>query len=156
MQYMGALIAVRDMERSLRFYQQLLGLTVEADFGANVALSGGIFLQTAGTWKDFIHRREEEIVFANHAAELYFETDDMDDFIARLAAFPDLVYVHPLTEHAWGQRVLRFYDPDWHIVEVGEKMTLVVKRWLASGLTVEQTAARMDVPVGYILSSLNA
>lgn len=56
-------------------------------------------------------------------------------------------YVHPVKEHAWGQRVVRFYDPDRHMIEVGEDMKVVCKRFLDSGMTVEQTAERMDVPV---------
>ena len=34
-------------------------------------------------------------------------------------------YVHPVKEHGWGQRVVRFYDPDKHIIEVGENMKVV-------------------------------
>ena len=59
----------------------------------------------------------------------------------------DVEYVHPVKEHAWGQRVVRFYDPDRHMIEVGEDMKVVCKRFLDSGMTVEQTAERMDVPV---------
>ena len=46
MKYAGTLIAVKDMEISKRFYHDVLGLNVAADFGANVMLDGGIFLQT--------------------------------------------------------------------------------------------------------------
>lgn len=51
MKYAGNLIAVKDMEISKRFYHNVLGLKVAADFGANVMLEGGIFLQTLDTWK---------------------------------------------------------------------------------------------------------
>jgi catechol 2,3-dioxygenase-like lactoylglutathione lyase family enzyme len=154
--YQGTLIAVKDIERSRLFYQQLLGLEVTADFGANITLSGGIFLQTVETWQNFIRLSQQQIVFANHAMELYFETDDMEAFLARLAAFSDIVYVHPLIEHAWGQRAVRFYDPDWHIIEVGESITKVVKRFIAGGLSVMETAARMDVPPDYVSACLQA
>ena len=46
MKYVGTLIAVIDMERNKRFYQDVLGLDVAADFGANVMLDGGI-----SSWK---------------------------------------------------------------------------------------------------------
>ena len=39
---------------------------------------------------------------------------------------------------SWGQRVIRFYDLDGHIVEVGEDMKMVLKRFLASGMTMEE------------------
>ncbi len=55
-----------------------------------------------------------------------------------------------MKEHPWGQRVVRFRDPDGHIIEVGERMTAVCRRFLDSGLTPEQTASRMDVPVDYV------
>jgi catechol 2,3-dioxygenase-like lactoylglutathione lyase family enzyme len=148
--YTSVLLAVRDMERSRRFYREVLGLEVTADFGANVTLTGGISLQTADTWEKLIRRKDDEIVFRNNAAELYFEEDRIGDFAAKLAAMPDIVYVHPLLEHPWGQRAVRFYDPDGHIIEVGENMAAAVQRFLDSGLSVGETAARMDVPEDYV------
>jgi hypothetical protein len=57
-------------------------------------------------------------------------------------------------EHPWGQRVIRFYDPDRHIIEVGENMKMVVRRFLQRGLSIDETAVRMDVPVDYVKSCL--
>lgn len=59
-----------------------------------------------------------------------------------------------MVEHSWGQRVVRFYDPDKHIIEVGENIVMVVKGFLNSGLSIEETAIRMDVSVDYIESCL--
>ena len=70
-------------------------------------------------------------------------------FLERLQML-DISYVHPPLEHRWGQRVVRFYDPDGHIVEVGEDMTQVVKRFAAQGMTEEQVARRMDVSLDYV------
>lgn len=150
MRYTATLLAVRDMERSKRFYYEILGLEVVTDFGANVTLTGGIALQTADTWSKFVRKTNDEIIFQSNAAELYFEEDRIDDFAAKLAAAPGIAYVHPLLEHPWGQRVVRFYDPDGHIIEVGENMAIVVRRFLDSGLSVKETAARMDVPEDYV------
>lgn len=154
MKYLSILIAVKDMEKSKQFYHDVLDLDVIADFGANVILTGSIALQTVDTWKGFIHKQESEIIFENNAAELYFEEDDMDSLINKLKIYKDIDYVHPPVEHSWGQRVVRFYDLDKHIIEVGENMVMVIKRFLDSGLSIEETAARMDVPVDYIKSSL--
>lgn len=154
MKYTSTLIAVKDMEKSKRFYYDVLGLNVISDFGANVTLAGGIALQTIDTWKDFIHKRSDEIVFQNNAVELYFEEDNIDTFVSKLTSFVDLEYVHSLFEHPWGQRVVRFYDPDKHIIEVGENMVMVVRKFIGSGLSVQETATRMDVPVDYVQSCL--
>ncbi|MBR5429557.1 MAG: VOC family protein [Firmicutes bacterium] len=151
MRYTGTLIAVEDMERSKRFYHDVLGLEATADFGANVTLDGGLFLQTRDTWASFI--RTDRIVLPHNAGELYFEEENIEEFCERLRNC-GVRYVHEPVEHPWGQRVVRFYDPDGHIIEVGEKLEAVVGRFLAGGLTVSETARRMDVPEEYVLSCL--
>ena len=147
MELKNPLLAVSDMARSLAFYETVLGLRVVLDFGANKTLSGGLCLQTLETWRTFIET--DHVAFGGSAAELYFEEDDFDAFAGRLESLP-IQYVHPAKEHPWGQRVVRFYDPDRHIIEVGENMTAVCRRFLDSGMTPEEAAARMDVPADYV------
>ena len=99
--------------------------------------------------ENFIHKNPSEIAYGSNDAELYFEEDDIDTFIEKLSNF-DIEYVHPLKVHSWGQRVIRFYDLDKYIIEVGENMVVVVKRFIDTGMTVEQVAHRMDVSIDYI------
>ena len=138
------------MERSKTFYQEVLALHVIMDFGANVTLTGGVCLQTKDSWKEFINAENDDIVFGGKDSEIYFEEDDFDQFIEKIKSIEDIQYVHPVIEHKWGQRVVRFYDPDKHIIEVGENMKVVCKRFLDSGMTVEEVAKRMDVPVKFV------
>jgi len=152
MKFSNALIVVSNKEKSKRFYYEVLGLEVVNDFGANVTLTGGIALQTKDTWLTFIHKKDSEIIFGGNVAELYFEENDFDGFIQKMNDFEGINYVHTVVEHSWGQRVVRFYDPDKHIVEVGENIVMVVRRFLNSGLSIEDTAIRMDVPVDYVKS----
>ena len=63
MKYISTLLAVSDLERSRKFYQDVLGLRVREDFGANVALEGGIFLQTMDTWQALI--RTDAVTMGN-------------------------------------------------------------------------------------------
>jgi lactoylglutathione lyase len=147
MKLKNTLLAVADMERSLTFYETVLGLQVVLDFGANKTLTGGLCLQTLETWIGFLET--DRVAFGGNDAELYFEEDRFDGFVRRLESL-EIQYVHPVKEHPWGQRVVRFYDPDRHIIEVGENMRAVCRRFLGSGLTPEETAARMDVPVEYV------
>ena len=152
LKYTSTLIAVADMEISKQFYHDVLGLEIVADFGDNVTLDGGIALQTMNTWKTFI--RTDNLVLPNNAGELYFEEEDMDTFCDHLKKF-DICYIHPLFEHRWGQRVVRFYDPDKHIIEVGEKLDAVILRFMENGLSAEETAVRMDIPFDFVRACLN-
>ena len=80
--------------------------------------------------------------------ELCFETEDLDHFLEQLRRYPGAERLGDVVEHGWGQRVVRFYDLDGHLVEVGEDMGMVVRRFLRSGMTMEEVSNRMDVSMG--------
>ena len=148
----STLIVVKDIDVSVEFYKNLLGLDVTADFGANKTLTGGLVLQSLDSWRGFIDT--DRIEFGGNCSELYFETDDFDGFAEKLKR-TKVNYLHPVKEHSWGQRVVRFYDPDGHIIEVGENIINVCQRFADSGMTAEQVAARMDVPIDFVISCIN-
>ena len=53
----------------------------------------------------------------------YFEESNIEGFSAKLERlYPDTEYVNTLMTHSWGQRVIRFYDPDGNLIEVGTPM----------------------------------
>ena len=57
MQYKGPMLVVNDIDKSVEFYENILAMSVILDFGANKTLTGGLALQTAETYKDFIDGR---------------------------------------------------------------------------------------------------
>ena len=147
MKLKNPLLVVTDIDKSVEFYKNVLGLHKIMDFGANVTLTGGLCLQSKESFKEFIDNKN--IIFGSNSFEVYFEEDDFDSFAQKLEML-DIKYVHGIKEHSWGQRVVRFYDPDMHIIEVGENMKTVCKRFLDSGMTPEQVAKRMDVPLKFV------
>lgn len=146
--FICGLLSVKDIDESVKFYKKVLGLRVVTDFGANKTLTGGLALQTEETWQEFIGN-DKQIKYRNNDAEFYFEIDDLDAFVERLQQL-DVKYVHPLKEHGWGQRVVRIYDPDGHILEIGETLNAVAHRFFLSGMSTEQIAERMGVPTAYV------
>ncbi|MBR2029933.1 MAG: VOC family protein [Clostridia bacterium] len=151
MKMKNSMLIVADIDKSAEFYKKVLGLNVIMDFGANKTLTGGLVLQTLGTWQKFID--SDDISFGSNSFEIYFETDDFDTFAEKLKTC-DVQYLHPIKEHSWGQRVVRIYDPDRHIIEIGENIKTVCKRFLNSGMTPEQVAQRMDVPIKFVNSCM--
>lgn len=147
MKIKNTMLVVTDIDKSVEFYKKVLGLRVIMDFGANKTLTGGLALQTLDTWREFTGT--DDISFGNNSSEIYFEEDNFDKFAERLQKL-DVDYVHPVKEHSWGQRVVRIYDPDKHIIEIGENIKSVCQRFLDSGMTAEQVAERMDVPVRFV------
>ena len=146
MKYEGVCIAVKDVNLSRKFYQDLFDLEVVKDYGINLSF-GGLSLQQDFDW--LIGVPKDSMTDKSHNMELYFEEDDFDGFIARLEKRNDISYIGDgVKEAGWGQRSIRFYDLDGHIIEVGENLKMVVKRFLDSGMSMEETSKRMDVPVG--------
>ena len=71
MELKNLLFVTSDMDKSVEFYKNVLGLQVAADFGANKILTGGLCLQTLETYTGFIGT--ENIVFGGNDSEVYFE-----------------------------------------------------------------------------------
>ena len=149
MKYKNTLLAVTDMDNSVGFYKNVLGLRVVTDLGANKTLTGGLSLQTRESWAEFLGVSPDELCWCGRVGELYFEEDDFDAFAERLNTM-DIRYVHPVKEHSWGQRAVRFYDPDGHIIELGESMKTVVLRFLDQGLSEEEAARRSQFPLEFV------
>lgn len=143
--YTSTVISVSDISVSRRFYENLFGLELYQDYGINVSFTCGLSLQQEFDW--LIGVPKETVLKRSHNMELAFETRDFDSFLEKLKQYPDIEYLGEVIEHSWGQRVVRFYDPDGHIIEVGENMKMVVERFLSTGMTMEEVSARMDVSI---------
>lgn len=122
MKFVNPLPFVADMPRSKQFYAALLGLRILEDHGDFVRFEGGFALHTG----EALHRTVfgeppgEDAPYGRRNLVLYFEDADIDTAFGRIGCEVDLI--HEVRRQAWGQRVFRFFDPDGHIVEIGEPM----------------------------------
>ena len=120
MRLRNILIVVEDIEKSKKFYHDLFGLDVILDNEENVILTEGLVLQEKTIWKKFLERN---IISESNSCELYFEEKNIEAFVEKLDnLYPDVKYVNRLMTHSWGQKVLRFYDLDGNLIEVGTPM----------------------------------
>lgn len=117
MKLKNVLIVVKDVERSRQFYHDLFGLDVVLDQDGNLILTEGLVLQEERIWKTFLGK---DVIPENNACELYFEETDLEAFVQKLETlYPSVRYVNRLMTHSWGQKVIRFYDLDGNLIEVG-------------------------------------
>ncbi len=58
-----------------------------------------------------------------------------------------MVLLQDVLTHTWGQRVIRFYDLDTHLIEAGETLKSVAERSIRQGKTMEAIAEKMDVTI---------
>jgi catechol 2,3-dioxygenase-like lactoylglutathione lyase family enzyme len=153
MRFICPLLAVHDVGRSVRFYRDLLGQQVQDDFGANVTFAGGFAVHLETHFGELLGPAAAPVAAGRGGFELYFEDDAVADVERRLVD-AGVRFVHPLREQPWRQRVIRFHDPDGHLIEVGESMTTVVRRLAASGLTAEQIGQETSLAAGFVSQAL--
>ena len=120
MKLKNILIVVNDIEKSKQFYHDLFGLDQVLDHDGNLILTEGLVLQDKKIWESFLGK---EILPKNNSCELYFEEQNIEAFIEKLETlYPSVQYVNRLMVHSWGQKVIRFYDLDGNLIEVGTPM----------------------------------
>lgn len=117
MKLKNILITVNNMEQSIAFYHDLFGLEVILRRDGNVILTEGLVLQDTAVWKDYL---QTEVIPNSNACELYFEETDIESFKRKLEAYREPVqYAGKQTAYGGERNVLRFYDPNGHMIEVG-------------------------------------
>ena len=112
--------SIEKCKNSKKFYHDLFQLDVILDQDGNVILTEGLVLQQKVIWKRFLGK---EIIEKSNSCELYFEEPDLEGFVEKLdRLYPSVQYVNRLMTHSWGQKVVRFYDLDGNLIEVGTPM----------------------------------
>jgi predicted enzyme related to lactoylglutathione lyase len=153
MKYVSALITVNDINASREFYEHVLAQEVIHDFGANVAFKSGLAIHDRAHFAGLIRRDISSMAVQPCNMELYFEHDDLEEVAAVLTS-RKIEWLHQIAEQPWCQRVMRFFDPDGHIIEVGESMEAVVRRLHKEGLTVEEINSRTMMPKEFITNTI--
>ena len=150
LKYVGPLIVVENIARSRHFYEDILGQKVEIDFGPNVSFVGNFSIHLKSHFQELLGGAARVPVTKKaHNGELYFEADEIE------AVYQDLKqagveFIHGIQEQPWGQRVIRFYDPDGYVIESGETMEAAVGRLHRQGMTIEQVQAKTGMPIEFV------
>ncbi len=119
MKLKNILLAVENIEDSKVFYRELFGLRPMVELEGKVILTEGLVLQERRIWNELLGK---ENGVPGELSELYFEETDFDAFLQKLEQFPKSVRcLHSFRENDGGERLIRLYDPDGHLIEVRER-----------------------------------
>ncbi len=141
---------VKDAQKARDFYTEVLGMTVVADFGGlNIVLKEGFALwqiMDGNIIPKTLGRANIENVGTPSRFELAFETDELDT-IYKILKENNVKFLHEINTELWGQRIIRFYDFDGHLIEIGEAMPVFLKRIFdEEGQNIEATSKRTYMP----------
>lgn len=139
-------LITKDIKKLKQFYEEVLKQSVELDFGTCITFQCGLSIwqlnkdQLIAQKLDYTHHKD-----GNKNLELTFETDSFDETIRALKENkPKLL--HDVNIEAWGQRTIRFFDPESNLIEIGETIPSFVKRLHSEGLNIEQLTEKTGVP----------
>jgi catechol 2,3-dioxygenase-like lactoylglutathione lyase family enzyme len=152
MKFICPLITVKNINESRKFYEDILGMKVRFDYGENVTFAGDFSIHLESLFKQLIDNRN--ISSGGNNFELYFEEDDIDEFYKKLKT-AGVDFVHELREQPWRQKVVRFYDPDMHIVEVGESLEHLVRRLHSEGYSIDAICKATYLEEDYVKTVLS-
>ena len=124
LKFINSIAFVKDINLSKTFYTEMLGLKIAEDHGPFVLFEDHFALHQAHELAVTVWGADcppdTDQPQGRHNLLLYFETGELEQMFARLKDRVKLI--HPIRRQAWGQAVFRFYDPDGHVVEIGEPL----------------------------------
>ncbi len=147
LKYTGYLIVVEDMATSKKFYADLLQQKLKVDSPEYVVFEGEFCLFLKKNFERILGDPQKRPIYSKpNNGELYFESDEIKSVEERLKS-AGTEFIHNTIEQPWGQKVMRFYDPSGTIVEVGETMGMVIRRYLGLGLSMAEISQKVGFPV---------
>lgn len=119
-------IIVEDLEKSLHFYTNVLGLPLHHVAPNNMfaELDTGVTrvaLYTRDAMSDTLGRKIQKPDRDHPGFEIGFKVDDVDAAFAEVIESGAEIAVVPTTKF-WGQRTAYVYDPDGHLVEFAQDL----------------------------------
>ena len=150
LKFVCPLIVVEEIATSRQFYEQLLGQKVKFDFGVDVSFEGDFTIHLKSHYQSLLgDATQYPITKKAHNGELYFETDEIELIYQRLRE-AGVEFIHVIQEQPWGQRVMRLYDPDGQIIEVGEPIETAIRRFYQQGWSIDRVAEKTGMPHEFV------
>lgn len=112
---------VKDTQISKAFYRDVIGLNIAQDFGSFVLFEGNFSIHDAAIFYGYIGKSYEGETLGRDNLNFYFTTDDLNAMQDKLEQ-AGVKFIHKIQHCEWGENVLRIFDPDGHIIEIGDAM----------------------------------
>jgi catechol 2,3-dioxygenase-like lactoylglutathione lyase family enzyme len=153
MHFHSTVLFVKNIERSKDFYTRFLGFSIEHDFGKNVILDSMVTL-----WEvlpEHIIAKELKTSDESNRFELCFEHRDIEKIFTDLEN-EGVEFLHKMKEEPWGQRTIRFFDPDRHLIEIGEPLDVFVRNMKKKGMNESEISNKTGINIETVYNLLQS
>jgi catechol 2,3-dioxygenase-like lactoylglutathione lyase family enzyme len=116
--FRNPIVFTNNIAASKAFYHGLLGLAVVQDSGSFVLLEGNLGLHKADVFYGYLGKPYNGEAMGRDNLDLYFTTDELEATESKLKQ-AGVKFIHGMRRFPWGETLMRVYDPDGHIVEIG-------------------------------------
>lgn len=145
-------MTVENIERSKQFYQEILGQKIKEDYGENVVFEGDFSIHLKEHYSKLLNGHK--ITNGGNNFEIYFEQNDLETLQSKFMV-AGIEFVHEIQTQPWQQKVMRIYDPDKNIIEIGESLKHVCIRLKNEGKCIEDIIKLTSLSKEYIDKALN-
>lgn len=135
MKFIASLVVVEDIKKSRLLYENVLNQIVKFDYGENISYESGIAIHEKKHFLTLINNNP--IIKKSNNFELYFEHDDLPRIVDKIKEL-QLEFIHEIIEQPWKQQVIRFYDFDKNLIEIGERMEHVAYRLFKQKFAIKE------------------
>ena len=122
LKFISTIAFVKDINKSKKFYTEILGLTIVKDFHTIVFFENQFVIHDSKNLIKTIFKKKYYNSFFKQGRKnllICFEYADINEIFNKVKLSGAKI-IHKVEKQAWGQNVFRFYDYDNHIVEIGE------------------------------------
>ncbi len=154
--FSNIILFVKDIEVSTDFYTNILKQEIEEDMGKGLSFKSGFGLWELENDDIILNKIGENKILKTRNPDflIVFNMDGIDN-IAITLKNSNIELLHDVHEESWGQKTIRFYDPDNHLIEVGETMQSVTKRLHQKGMTLIEISNKTNLDITVIEEYLN-
>jgi len=113
----SSILLTKNMERAIRFYKEVMGLELQKQFETVAFFQDGLVIHDEAVYLSYIGGPDQSP--SGFKAVYYYIDTDIDEMYRSLQE-KKVEFIHGLETQSWGERVLRFYDPDGNVIEIGD------------------------------------
>lgn len=119
MRHVDTIVLVEDVHQSCLFYKEIMGLEILHDWGNMIVFKERFAIHSANQLgpeneiKELVHPGKQ----GQNNIIIYFEAEDLEKEYRKMIE-KGVPVVHGIVELPW-QKIFRIYDPDHHIIEIG-------------------------------------
>lgn len=117
--FRNGIALVQDIAESKHFYVDILGLTIKREFDTYIQFEGDFAIHDAKLFYGYINKPYQGEKMGHDNVDFYFTTSDLEEALQKLKD-GKVTFIHEIHQCEWGEKVIRVYDPDGHIVEIGD------------------------------------